>query len=53
MRHPITPIMRDHKRLLPVANTPQQRRQVLELVRQHMDDVALALHAPATPHHGG
>src|SRR5271170_4131352 len=53
MRHPITPTMRDRKRLLPVAHTPQQRRQVLELLRHHMDDIALALHAPATRHHAG
>ena len=44
---------RDRYRVLPIPNTPKKVREVVEAVGDHVDDVALALHASPTRYHAG
>ena len=41
------------ERLLPAPDTAKQIREVFELLRHYVNDVALALHAPTTCEHAG
>ena len=51
MRNSIAATMRYRERLLASADAAEQIREIVELLRDHVNDITFALHPTTTPEH--